>query len=122
MKRHVLAVDDSKTMRAMVQSALQSAGYEVILAKDGLEGLKKLDEAERVDAIITDVNMPNMDGIEFTRAVRKDARFPGLPILILTTEFSAERREQGRSAGATGWIVKPFDPPALVAALKRVTL
>ncbi len=122
MKRLVLAVDDSRTMRAMVQSALQGAGFEVVLAEDGVDGLKKLDDMERVDAIVTDVNMPNMDGITFTRAVRQDARFPGVPILILTTESSAERRQQGRSAGATGWIVKPFDPPALVAALKRVTL
>lgn len=115
----VLTVDDSKTMLAMLRHALTEAGFEVVQAEDGQKGLDAL-ARESVDVVITDVNMPVMDGIEFIRNVRASGKFPGLPILILTTETSQEKRDLGRAAGGTGWIVKPFDPEKLVSVIHRV--
>lgn len=119
MSLKILAVDDSRTMRAMLGSALSDAGFEAHLADDGLHGLEVLDGMVP-DAIITDINMPRMDGFGFIDAVRKDSRHDAVPILVLTTESAPELRQRARDAGATGWIVKPFDPVKLVRALQMV--
>ena len=115
----ILAVDDSPSMRQMVTYTLERAGYDVVIAQDGQEAL---DIAENTDVnlVLTDVNMPRMDGITLVKNLRKlhDYRFK--PILILTTESSTEKKMQGKEAGATGWIVKPFDPEKLLSTLRRV--
>jgi len=119
MSTTILTVDDSRTMRDMLRVALTDAGYRVIQAVDGMHGLEVLQqEAPRV--IITDINMPKLDGFGFIENVRKDQRFLGIPILVLTTESSAEKKSLARRAGATGWIVKPFQPDKLVEAIRRV--
>jgi len=115
----VLTVDDSRTILAMLHHTLTNAGFEVLQAEDGQQGLDLL-AAETVDVVITDINMPVMDGISFIRNVRNSGRFHSLPILILTTETSQDKRDQGRAAGGTGWIVKPFDPDKLISVLRRV--
>lgn len=115
----VLAVDDSRTMRDMLNLALKGAGFETHLAEDGVHGLEVL-EGLSPDAIITDINMPNLDGFGFIDAVRKQARLNGVPILVLTTESAMDLKTKAREAGATGWIVKPFDPAKLVRALHMV--
>jgi len=119
MSRTVLAVDDAMTMRKMVSFTLRSAGLEVIEATNGAEALQKLSGAQ-VDLIITDVNMPQMDGIEFTRQARALLRGRPVPILILTTESDQSKKELGRAAGATGWIVKPFQQEQLLAIVGKV--
>lgn len=115
----VLAVDDSRTMRDMLKLALNGAGFETHLAEDGEHGLEVL-EGLSPDAIITDINMPKLDGFGFIDAVRKQDRHDGVPILVLTTESAPEMKARARNAGATGWIVKPFDPTKLVRALHMV--
>lgn len=115
----VLTVDDSRTILAMLRHTLSNAGFEVLQAEDGQKGLNVL-ARERVDLIITDINMPVMDGIEFIKQVRAKGAHQSLPILILTTETSQEKRDQGRAAGGTGWIVKPFDPEKLINVIHRV--
>ncbi len=115
----VLTVDDSRTMREMLRVALANAGFNVVQAEDGQAGLEALADA-RPDVIVTDINMPRLDGFGFIEGVRRDPRHRAVPILVLTTEGDAEKKSRGREAGATGWIVKPFDPPALVAAIRRV--
>lgn len=120
MSLNVLAVDDSRTMRDMVRLTLVNAGFETHLAEDGVHGLEVLDEIDRPDAIITDINMPRMDGFGFIEAVRGQESYRAVPILVLTTESSGEMKMRAREAGATGWIVKPFDPVKLVKALKMV--
>ena len=119
MKRTVLTVDDALTMRKLVSFTLRGAGLEVIEAADGVAGLEMLNR-HRVDLIITDVNMPRMDGIEFTRQARRTAHGRAIPILILTTESDASKKNAGRSAGATGWIVKPFQQNQLLAVVGKV--
>ena len=119
MQRTVLTVDDSRTMRDMLSFTLGDAGFEVIQAEDGVVALEKLASA-KVDLIITDVNMPNMDGITLVKNVREKAEHRGTPILVLTTEGDPEKRQEGRSAGATGWIVKPFDPEKLLQVVNKV--
>ncbi|MCA0044972.1 response regulator [Celeribacter litoreus] len=119
MSLNVLAVDDSRTMRDMLNLALSSAGFTAHLAEDGLHGLEVLSEIEP-DVIITDINMPRMDGFGFIEALRSDDRWSRIPILVLTTESADELKAKARSAGATGWIVKPFDPAKLVKALQMV--
>ena len=115
----VLTIDDSRTILAMLRHTLTAAGYEVVAAEDGQQGLDKL-ENEDFDVVITDVNMPVMDGIEFIRRVRASGRYQSLPILILTTETSQEKRDLGKEAGGTGWIVKPFDPAKLINVIQKV--
>ena len=115
----VLIVDDSRTILAMLRHTLTNAGFEVLQAEDGQQGLDVLNR-ESVDIVITDINMPVMDGIEFIRNVRASGQHQSLPILILTTETSQEKRDQGKSAGGTGWIVKPFDPDKLISVIHRV--
>ncbi len=115
----VLAVDDSVTMRQMVGYCLREAGYQVVEAVDGVDALAKL-QAHRIDLVITDLYMPRMDGIELIKQVRslKSHRFT--PILMLTTETQGGRKAEGQAAGATGWIVKPFEPQQLLKVIKRV--
>jgi two-component system chemotaxis response regulator CheY len=115
----VLTVDDSRTILAMLHHTLSNAGFEVLQAEDGKQGLEVL-KAQTVDVVITDINMPVMDGIEFIKNVRASGQYQSLPILILTTETSQDKRDQGKAAGGTGWIVKPFDPEKLISVINRV--
>lgn len=117
---NILVVDDSRTMRDLVARTLRADGYLVDIAEDGLDALGRL-ECFHPDAVITDLNMPRMNGLELTRALRErdDTKF--VPIIILTTETGDDVKRVGRESGATGWIVKPFDGPKLCAAIKRVT-
>jgi two-component system, chemotaxis family, chemotaxis protein CheY len=118
MKR-ILTVDDSASVRQMVSFTLRKAGYEVAEAVDGKDGLGKV-SGEKFDLIITDLNMPNMDGIEMMTAVRKLPGCSFIPILMLTTESQAEKKDAGRKAGATGWIVKPFNADQLIAVIQKL--
>lgn len=115
----VLVVDDSNSIRQMVSFTLKSAGFTTVEGKDGLEGLSKA-KSETFDLVISDVNMPNMDGIELCQALRQLPDFKFTPILMLTTESSADMKMRGKAAGATGWLVKPFNPEKLLATIKRV--
>ena len=115
----VLTVDDSRAMRDMLRHSLLAAGFRVLQAEDGLHGLEVL-ETERPDVIVTDINMPRMDGVGFIEAVRRDETRRSMPVLVLTTEVDIEKKNRARAAGATGWIVKPFDPIKLVEAIRRV--
>ncbi|MGA9265671.1 MAG: response regulator [Rhodomicrobium sp.] len=119
MPKRILTVDDSKTMRDMVSFTLKSAGFDVVEAEDGAKALDVLARTA-VDAIITDINMPNMDGVTLVRRLRAQQRFKATPILILTTEGGDDKKAQGRSAGATGWIMKPFVPEKLLQVLNKV--
>ena len=116
----ILAVDDSASMRQMVDLTLKGAGHDVLVAADGVEALRKASEGSPVDLVITDVNMPNMDGLTLVRELRRLPQYLGVPLLVLTTESSTERKQEGRAAGATGWIVKPFDPDRLLATVDKV--
>lgn len=121
MSKVILTVDDSKTMRDMLRLALTDVGHTVIQAEDGVHGAEALSGAGRVDVIITDINMPRMDGYGFIDHVRRDPRNRSTPILVLTTESEPAKRQRARDAGATGWIVKPFDPAKLIAVIRRVS-
>ncbi|HTT99076.1 MAG TPA: response regulator [Rhizomicrobium sp.] len=121
MSKVILTVDDSKTMRDMLKLALGADGHTVIQADDGVNGVEALRSAGDVDVIITDINMPRMDGFGFIDQVRRDPQRRGVPILVLTTETEPAKRQRARDAGATGWIVKPFDPVKLLAAVRRVS-
>src|SRR3990170_891020 len=116
MARTIMTVDDSNSMRQMVKATLQSAGYEVVEAIDGEEALEYARESN-VDLVITDVNMPRMDGITLVSELRALPGYRLTPMLVLTTESSPEKKMAGKKAGATGWIVKPFDPTQLLATL-----
>jgi two-component system chemotaxis response regulator CheY len=117
----VLTVDDSRTMRDMLALALGEAGFTVVQAVDGEDGLAVLAaHAAEVDVIITDINMPRLDGFGFIEGVRRSPRHRTTPILVLTTESDGAKKDQARQAGATGWIVKPFNPVKLVDAIRRV--
>lgn len=119
MRKVILTVDDAPTMRSVVALALASAGHEVIGADDGVAALGIL-KCRHVDLVITDVNMPRMDGIELTRQARMIPKFQRTPILLLTTESDPDVKARGRAAGATGWIVKPFQQQQLLAAVGKV--
>ena len=116
----ILAVDDSPSMRDMVRIALTSAGFDVTSASDGQEALDIARATGGFDLVLSDVNMPVMDGIELIRALRAESAYRHTPILMLTTEAGPDRKKEGKDAGATGWIVKPFDPAQLVATMHRV--
>ena len=119
MSARILAVDDSPTIRGMVAKVLRGAGFEVFLATDGVEGVGSLADAEP-DLIITDINMPRMDGFGLIEAVRETGGYSSIPILVLTTESSPDLKARARQAGATGWIVKPFDDEHFVSVIHRV--
>ncbi len=119
MSLTILAVDDSRTIRDMLKLALTEAGFTLHLAEDGVQGLEVL-QGISPDAIISDINMPRLDGFGFIEAVRGQDRHRAIPILVLTTENAPELKARARAAGATGWIVKPFDPPKLIKALQMV--
>jgi two-component system chemotaxis response regulator CheY len=117
--RSILAVDDSASMRKMVAFTLTGAGYHVVEAVDGQDALEKA-QIHSIDLVLTDQNMPNMDGLSLTRKLREHPKFKTTPILILTTESSDQMKQAGRSAGATGWLVKPFDPSRLIEVIQKV--
>lgn len=119
MAKVIMTVDDSASVRQMVKFTLTGAGYEVVEAVDGQDALNKL-TGTSVDMLITDLNMPNLDGIGLIRAVRQNAAHKFIPIIMLTTESQAEKKQDGKAAGATGWIVKPFKPEQLLGVLKKV--
>jgi two-component system chemotaxis response regulator CheY len=121
MGKTILTVDDSRTMRDMLRLALSGAGHTVIQADDGVHGVEVLEKAGVVDVIITDINMPRMDGYGFIEHVRRGSQNKMTPILVLTTESEPAKKMRARDAGATGWIVKPFDPEKLLAAIRRVS-
>ncbi len=115
----ILAVDDSASMRKMVSFTLKAAGYDVEEAEDGVDALAKA-KARTFDCVVTDVNMPNMDGITLIRELRKLDAYKGIPMLMLTTESGMEKKMEGKEAGATGWMVKPFNPDQLLKTLLKV--
>jgi len=117
--KKILAVDDSASVRQMVNFTLKSAGYDVVEAVDGKDGLDKAAK-DKFDMIVTDLNMPNLDGIQLIAALRKLPGYSFVPILMLTTESQAEKKDEGRKAGATGWIVKPFNADQLTSVLKKL--
>ena len=117
----VLAIDDSRTMRNMLRIALTNAGFDVTLAEDGVHGIEVLEDL-RPDVVITDINMPRMDGFGVIENVRQMPEVRLLPILVLTTESAPELKARAREAGATGWIVKPFDETKLVSAIRKVAV
>lgn len=119
MSKCILVVDDSETVRQVLQLTLSKAGFGVIEAEDGVDALNKL-SGETVDMVVTDLNMPNMDGLELIREIREDGRHRFTPIVMLTTESSEEKKQAGRTAGASGWIVKPFKPEQLLKVVKMV--
>lgn len=118
MSKTILTVDDSKSIREAVRFSLEPLGYNIVEAEDGVEGIEQL-KAEKVDLVITDLNMPNMDGLEFIAEVRKYDTFNGLPLVMLTTEGQAEKMRAGKQAGASGWIVKPFNELQLELTVKK---
>ena len=119
MAKKILAVDDSGSLRQMVVFSLKAAGYQVVEAVDGQDGLDKA-KSGAYDLILTDQNMPRMDGLTLIRNLRGLPNYQSVPILMLTTEASAEMKAKGRAAGANGWLVKPFDPQRLVEVVKKV--
>lgn len=118
MTKTIMTVDDSASVRQMVAFTLKKEGYSVIEACDGKDALGKLKGG--VNMVITDLNMPNMDGIELIKNVRAQAAYKFIPIVMLTTESQATKKQEGKTAGATGWIVKPFTPEQLLAVVKKV--
>lgn len=119
MEKTVLAIDDSASIRQMVAFTLKSSGYAVIEAIDGVDGLDKA-KSKTVNLVLTDQNMPRMDGLTLIKSLRGMPQYKSVPILMLTTESSDTMKAQGRAAGATGWLVKPFDPQKLVEVVKKV--
>ena len=119
MAKTVLAIDDSASIRQMVSFTLKSAGYDVVEAVDGMDGLEKA-KARSVNLVLTDQNMPRMDGLSLIKTLRAMPQYAKTPILMLTTESSDAMKTQGRAAGATGWLVKPFDPRRLTEVVAKV--
>jgi len=119
MAKKIITVDDSTSLREMIAFVLKEAGYDVAEAKDGQDALAKLNDFP-ADLVITDLNMPFMDGIELTKALRSTPTYKFIPIVFLTTESQMQKKEAAKEAGATGWIVKPFKPEQLLKVIKRV--
>ena len=119
MKKVVLVVDDTATVRSLAQYALTKAGYTVIEAIDGITGLAIV-KAARVDLIISDINMPNMNGLDMVKEIKKDAKLKNIPIFFLTGLSNPQSAEEGKKLGVTGWIVKPFLPDKLLAAVNKI--
>lgn len=120
MAKTVLVVDDSPTMRQMVAFTLTSTGYQVVEAGNGKEAVGKVTGGAKPDLVVTDLNMPEMDGITLIKEIRKMPALKFTPILMLTTEASDDKKKAGQAAGATGWIVKPFNPEQMMAVIKKV--
>ena len=121
MAKTILIVDDSSSLRQVVNMALTRAGYDVIEGVDGMDALTKLD-GRKINLIVSDVNMPRMDGIAFVTQVKQNPRYKFTPVIMLTTEGQDAKKEQGRAAGAKAWIVKPFSPPILLVAVSKPVL
>lgn len=119
MAKVIMTVDDSASVRQMVGFTLEQAGYEVVEAVDGKDAMQKLSNTP-VNMVIADLHMPNMDGIELIKQIRSIPKIKFMPIVMLTTESQASRKEEGKAAGATGWIVKPFKPDQLLKVIKKV--
>lgn len=119
MSKRIMIVDDSATVRQVLQMTLEGAGYDIFDAVDGQDALAKLEDA-RLDMVITDLNMPNLDGIGLIRKIRQHAAYRFIPIVMLTTESAEEKKQEGKAAGASGWIVKPFKPEQLLKVVKMV--
>jgi len=120
MSKTALVVDDSPTMRQMVTFTLTNAGFKVVEAEDGKDAVNKAATGPKMDIVVTDLNMPKMDGISLIKELRKMAAFKFTPILMLTTESAAEKKQAGKEAGATGWIVKPFNPEVMLKIIAKV--
>ncbi|MBY0242672.1 MAG: response regulator [Burkholderiaceae bacterium] len=121
MPKTIMVVDDSASLRQVVNIALKGAGYEVVEAADGQIALGKLD-AQKVNLIVCDVNMPNMDGISFVRELKQKANHKFTPVIMLTTESQEEKKREGQAAGAKAWVVKPFKPEVLLGAVQKLVL
>ncbi len=119
MAKKILIVDDSESVRMIARIALREQGYEVVEAGNGVEALQQLD-AERVNLVISDVNMPEMDGIALLKQIKASARHKFMPIIMLTTEAGQDKKDEGRAAGAKAWITKPFQPNVLIAAVSKL--
>ncbi len=119
MSKIIMTVDDSSSIRQMVSFTLKQEGYEVLEAVNGQDALVKLSD-KTINMMITDLNMPNMDGIELIKNVRTQSQYKFMPIIMLTTESHDSKKKEGKAAGATGWIVKPFKPDQLIAVIKKV--
>lgn len=122
MPKTILVVDDSSSLRTLVKMSLQRAGYDVIEAGDGKAALGQLDQATKVHLVISDVNMPTMDGITFVSEVKKSPRHRFTPVVMLTTEDEATKMQQAKAAGARAWLLKPFNPPALLDVVSRLVM
>lgn len=120
MSNVALVVDDSRSIRMLVSKVLKQAGFEVMEAENGKDALAKLTEKSSVQLVITDLNMPVMDGLELIRAIRQDAQHKFTPVVFLTTESEESKKEEAKSAGATGWIIKPFHPEKVMTVIRRV--
>ncbi|MFA5984697.1 MAG: response regulator [Methylococcaceae bacterium] len=121
MSKTILIIDDSASVRQVASIALKGAGYEVLQAEDGQDALTKLD-GQKIHLIISDVNMPNMDGITFVKEAKKLAAYKFTPIIMLTTESQESKKQEGQAAGAKAWIVKPFQPAQMLAAVSKLIL
>ncbi len=120
MSKTALVVDDSPTMRQMVALTLTDAGFKVVEAEHGKDAVNKVSDGSKMDIVVTDLNMPEMDGIALIKELRKMASFKFTPILMLTTESSEDKKKAGKEAGATGWIVKPFNPELMLKVIAKV--
>lgn len=121
MSKNILIVDDSMSIRQTLGMVLRGAGYSVVEASDGKDAMSKLD-GSKFNLIISDVNMPNMDGIEFVKAVKQTTHYKFTPIIMLTTEGDEKKKNEGRSAGVKAWIIKPFQPPVLLDAITKLIM
>lgn len=121
MDKKILIVDDSASLRQVVSIALEGAGYQTIQACDGSDALTKLD-GSKIHLVISDVNMPNMDGITFVRELKKKPAYKFTPVIMLTTESQAEKKAEGQAAGAKAWVVKPFQPQQMLAAVSKLVM
>jgi len=119
MSKTIMVVDDSSSIRQVISIALKSAGYEVIEACDGKDALSKL-TGQKIHLIVSDVNMPNLDGIGLVKEVKQHPQYKFTPIMMLTTESGESKKQEGKSAGAKGWLVKPFQPTALLSAVAKL--
>ncbi|RUO31914.1 two-component system response regulator [Aliidiomarina sedimenti] len=121
MTKRILIVDDSASIRQVVSTTLQGAGYETIEACDGMDGLKKLD-GSKINLIISDVNMPKMDGISFVKELKANPAYKFTPVIMLTTESQEDKKAQGKAAGAKAWVVKPFQPQQMLTAVEKLVM